>query len=484
MKKFSILLMGAMALGLFSCQDESTNAIPQKNPQLPVMAADALKIEAQLPATMDLTALNTAETPIVVGEILEDTNFPEDYELKLVGEVGRQAEFTNVGTINLEIDGTSIFTNADAFEAAYVAAMGKGAKPKDIFFRILAYAVREDSEVTAEARIGGADVYYANATSTVTPYDLKIVIENGYGLVGTVNDWSIADAVMLNHSGLNVYDDAIFHHYFDLRTENSGTCAWWWKVVPQSTIDEGDWLDADDAQFGVAENGDHALSGDLLPMRITEDSRFEPQAGCVNEPGVYNFIADMENQYYTFEKVFDLLYVSGSFNLFDWSMAPRMFSADEGKHYAGFGLISGSLKLYGQPGFEGVVFGKGTGPTGLKLDGGNITIREEGFYMLVADIDGGKLNREIVTSLGIIGNHNSWGAQDNLTPSMDMLTWTGTVTLDGEFKIRVNDNWDYNLGGALDCLVYNGANMVAEAGTYDVTLDLTKLPYSLTLVKK
>ena len=479
MKKFSFLLMGALTLGLFSCQDETSNAIPQKNPQLPVMSADALVLEAKLPATLDLTALNAAETPIVVGDLVSCKNFPEGYELKLVGEVGRQAEFTNVGTIDLTLaEDSTIVTNADDFEAAYVKAMGKSARPKDVYFRILAYAVNG----TSEARLGGADVYYGAAQSTVTPYDLNIVIEDAYGLLGTVNGWSVADAVLLNHSGLNVYDDPVFSHYFDV-TVADAKGGWWWKVVPQSTIAAGDWVDAPNAQYGVAKNGDEALSGDLIPMRINGEDRYEPQAGCVKQAGVYNFVADMENQTYEFVKALDILYLNGAYNAFDWSTAARLVSVD-GNSYFGFATISGDFKLYGQPDYEGIVYGKGIGPTGVKLDGGNISIKAPGFYMFVADLEAGTMPRAIITSLGLIGNHNGWDAQDNLTPSLDMLTWTGTVALDGEFKIRMNDNWDYNLGGDPAFLTVGGANLSVEAGTYDVTVDLAHLPFSITLVKK
>lgn len=479
MKKISIMLMGAMALSLFSCQDEKTSAIPQSNPQLPVMSADALVVDAKLPANLDLTALDKADQNIIVGDLVSCTNFPEGYELKLVGEVGRQAEFINVGTIDLSLSEDSlIYTNADDFEAAYVKAMGKSAKAKEVYFRILAYAVNG----TSEARLGGADVYWADAKATVLPYDLQIIIEDAYGLLGTVNEWSVPGAVMLNHSGLNVYDDPVFSHYFDIKAGEAKS-GWWWKLVPQSTIAAGDWVDAPSAQFGVATNGDEALSGDLLPMRISDEERYEPQAGCIKEAGLFNFVADMENQTYEFVKACDILYLNGAYNAFDWNEAARLISVDE-NIYFGFAELQGDFKLYGQPDYEGIIYGKGLGPQGIKLDGGNISITKAGFYMFVANIEEGQMPREIITSLGLIGAHNDWSAQDNLTPSADFLTWTGTVTLNGEYKIRMNDNWDLNLGGSPDFLVAGGANMTAEPGTYDVTLDLAHLPFTLTLVKK
>jgi hypothetical protein len=87
----------------------------------------------------------------------------------------------------------------------------------------------------------------------------------------------------------------------------------------------------------------------------------------------------------------------------------------------------------------------------------------------------------------VIGGFNSWGAQENLTPSADYLTWTGTVTIGAgdEWKFRANDNWDINLGGSLDNLTPGGDNIkTTEAGTYKITLDLSSLPYKATVVKQ
>ena len=67
-----------------------------------------------------------------------------------------------------------------------------------------------------------------------------------------------------------------------------------------------------------------------------------------------------------------------------------------------------------------------------------------------------------------------------------MLTWTGTIAMTaGEYKFRFNNGWDINLGGSLDKLQFDGSNItIDEAGTYDVILDLSNLPYTATLVKK
>jgi len=80
---------------------------------------------------------------------------------------------------------------------------------------------------------------------------------------------------------------------------------------------------------------------------------------------------------------------------------------------------------------------------------------------------------------------NRWGIIGSATPggwdSDQNMTWDGTlkamkITVDltaGEFKFRANDGWDYNLGGDINALTPNGANIaIASAGNYTITLYL------------
>jgi hypothetical protein len=62
----------------------------------------------------------------------------------------------------------------------------------------------------------------------------------------------------------------------------------------------------------------------------------------------------------------------------------------------------------------------------------------------------------------------TWNAEDE--------SWTATVELAvDEFKFRANDGWTINVGGSFDNLTQDGGNMkVAEAGTYEVKLFLTR----------
>ncbi|MDE5595130.1 MAG: hypothetical protein K2I89_06120, partial [Muribaculaceae bacterium] len=72
--------------------------------------------------------------------------------------------------------------------------------------------------------------------------------------------------------------------------------------------------------------------------------------------------------------------------------------------------------------------------------------------------------------------------------SEDNMVYTLTADLNAgdEWKFRANGNWTVSLGGALDKLSsFNGENLKCEeTGTYEITLDLSTLPWTATLVKK
>lgn len=88
--------------------------------------------------------------------------------------------------------------------------------------------------------------------------------------------------------------------------------------------------------------------------------------------------------------------------------------------------------------------------------------------------------------IGVIGNHNGWGADEPIaSPSYDGI-YQGYVYLDGEFKIRQNASWDdadtWGGNGTVGALVQPGANLNAEAGVYQVDVNLQTSTYSLTKV--
>ena len=90
-------------------------------------------------------------------------------------------------------------------------------------------------------------------------------------------------------------------------------------------------------------------------------------------------------------------------------------------------------------------------------------------------------------TVGIIGSatEGDWATDTLLAldPATGLFSTTTTFK-DGVFKVRFDGGWDNNLGGSLDNMVHNGSDIAVKAGTYEVVLDMTKQPITVTLNKK
>lgn len=480
MKKLSIILLAAVALGTTSCQDEKSFAEPTVNPQLPQMTTSDLKVNTTAASAINLIEANASATPVELAAIENCVNLPETYSLKFVGTLGREAAYEHAADFDITVSENRLYVAPDVLEGAYVQAMGKSAKPKEVLFRVAAYLVNKENP-NAEVRFGGADYYVCEGKSTVTPLDLGIVIEDGYNLLGTINGWSVADALPMHNSGVSGYDDPIFKISVSISAAEAAS-GWWWKVVPQSTVAAGNWTDLPDSSFGPAVNGDHALEGNLIPRTAETDS----QAGCINVPGIYTFTIDMENQSYEFVKESELLWVVGDPG-WDHNTAPVVVAPAGKTAYSGFAYLTGAFKFCSQPDWNGVNYGLGAeaGTLSTAADAANLAAPAADLYFVTADTE--KLTYALtpITSCGLIGDFNGWGGQEALTPmpGMNGLGWTGRFTLgEGQaFKIRFNDKWSINLGGEIDKLTVDGANITYPAGTYNVYLDLSSYPYKIQL---
>jgi hypothetical protein len=117
----------------------------------------------------------------------------------------------------------------------------------------------------------------------------------------------------------------------------------------------------------------------------------------------------------------------------------------------------------------------GSGGT-LVVDGDGITVDENGWYKLSADINNLTYEAEPFM-IGVVGSAtpNGWGAPDlKMDYDPETGTWVLTTDLaDGEFKFRKNDDWGWNLGGTEDELVKDGANIPVSEGNYTIILTLT-----------
>lgn len=480
MKKLGIFFVSLLALGFVSCDDESDLGIQQSNPQEAIMSANGLTVEYGDALKLDKINLADYEgTTIPVINIVSVENLPENSEVEFKMEVATDENFSNAIALKV-VDGAVACADWDN---AFRAMIGKAPFERDNYVRISAYVV----EGTSKVRLGNADTYYAAKKMAVTPIDLNIHVEEAYYLIGSINNWDFATAVKFNHSDASVYDDPIFTVKVDIPVAEEGkTTEWWWKIIPQSTFEAGEWVEAANASYGVGTNGDNALEGMLIGKTLEQDCG----AGCLTVSGQYLLTIDMLNCTYAFTTAIDYLYTPGNSN--GWGFGEncsRLFTSNYSE-YNGYVYLNGEYKLTDRAAWGGLEWGKGEADGTMALGGGNLPLPADGasLYWMTANIATLTYTHTPITTIGVIGAFNNWSASVALTPSDDFLTWTGEVEFPGEggWKFRANNGWDINLGGdTMDNLVPGGADLAAPgAGTYVVTLNLKTMPYSCTVEAK
>ena len=218
----------------------------------------------------------------------------------------------------------------------------------------------------------------------------------------------------------------------------------------------------------------------------------------------------MERDSYTINYAFNVIYaISGSTKP---ANAMALYT-DNFINYYGVTALNQRFTIYTQDDKKGVIFKLDadvpteTSEDGLEASGG-ITSDTSVTNQIPAPIKGNCLyyvdinlvlktyTLKALQTLGIVGNHNGWNEKESLplTASKDLKTWTATdVELDGEFKINANSAWAYDFGGVqlqdvdgqlVYTLNFKGSNMNAPKGKYDVKIDFSALPYTLTLTSK
>jgi hypothetical protein len=147
---------------------------------------------------------------------------------------------------------------------------------------------------------------------------------------------------------------------------------------------------------------------------------------------------------------------------------------------AGNGVYSSFVKLDKSKPFTfkhpetNVVYG-GTNKV-LAINGAAITPGASGWHKVSANINDLSFDVEAF-KIGLVGSAttNGWdGPDQEMDYDASSGTWKITTTLkDGAIKFRLNNNWDWNLGGTTDALTHNGADINVTAGNYTITLTIT-----------
>lgn len=299
-------------------------------------------------------------------------------------------------------------------------------------------------------------------------------ISQHYYLIGAPSAWDPTCITMpFNHSGKDVYEDAIFSIVFPVADGET-----WFAVTDDITVEKNDWTQV----FGCAEgNGNNAEEG-ILKRRydLTDDGSFK-----VVVDGDAKFIKmtlNMMEYTYKIEKLnfAEFIYVPGNHQGWAPDKAPALQSPNFDGVYVGYTYLNGNFKFTKERNWNAEYnFNDFATKDDIFFnnDGSNINISEEGFYQIKADVASSNLSA-VKTTWGIIGpaQAGGWDTDTDMTWNAADESWTATVELAAdEFKFRANDEWAINVGGSLDNLTQDGSNIkVTEAGTYEVKLFLTR----------
>lgn len=474
MKLTKYIAIGVLALGLASCDDKSDLGVMQVNPQTPVLTpGGTLSVTATTPLSggnITLSDYQGGSVPAVQYAFVDSVM--DNATPVIVMQLASKEDYSDAIDITLEnaADGNTCSVSTQAWDDAFRRLLGKAPSAKPNYVRFAAYLTNG----TQLLRVGDDNTWFAPTTVTVTPIDLGIRVEEAYYLVGSVNGWNLATAIKFDHSDKSVYDDPVFTLSINVTAEQAKE-GWWWKIVPESNFKAQEW----NGLYGPEMNGDPALSGNLYAGG---------EAGALSTAGQQLFTIDMLSCTYSVTNALKQLYTPGQSN--GWAPAESStLTTNDFTNYNGFLYLNGEWLMTPAPDWDNGKWGLGASAGTLVAEGANIPCPAEGagLYWTTANIGSLTYSTSPITSISLIGDFNGWGGDVDLTPSEDMLTWTGTITFEnaGGWKFRCNHDWAVSLGGDInDLTTDNGSNINAEPGTYKVTLSLKNHPYTATLTKE
>ncbi len=449
MKKYSIFLMAALALGFASCEDTSDLGVQQVNEQEPIAEADGLVLDPSSAYSGTIDLENTVGQNIDIASVADLTGFPEDAELTLKLAVAKTEDMADAELLDI----TNGKVSSDELEDIIVKFYDITPETVTPWMGIEAFV----NVGTQQSRLGGQDFYYLKKQVNVLPVDAKLDIESAYYFNG----------VMMEHSAQHQYIDNNFIALFDVSADQA-SAGYSWQIVPASQESNPDASQC----WGPGE-------GDTLVLGAK---------GTITSAGKYRLVADMLAKTYTLTFAYDVLYTPGSGNGWSQLASQQLYTANYSDYFGvtrtgADGDASGEFKLDATTDWS-MNWGLDNGV--LTPNGSNIVTAPAGLYWVHANLNALTLSLLHVETISIIGLNGDWNTDVNLTSSSDGLVWTGSMTADGDtsFKFRFNGGWDADLGGSLDKLEMWGNNIEVSAGTYDVTLDMTKVPYTCTLTSK
>lgn len=442
-------------MSMVSCTEDYTDwANPQTNPQ-----EDAVAFGNGSVTPVDVINLaDVTEDKVQVASIVAPTSSNAAYApiIKI-----------NLGDKTFDIDNDGKMATADL--ASYIAET-YGKRP-----------VERDIDATLDAWFNNGSTVVKMATSEtfqVKAIPVAPVIDEGYYLVGDmfttiegeteISGWTKDSAKAFKHSDRDVYDDPIFTLTFETKKANQ-----YWKIIPKKNIVAGDlWADG---VVGPKVDGSDSMEGLLTNVG--------PGAGKIAEPGKYKLTLNMMDYSYTIEPVnYDpFIYFIGSTDGWGSSDQKLALVDDEKGTYTGYIYLADPNNAGFEFKFQRVAgnWDNAIGASNFVTfkdaaidanNGNNLGVNAgEGVYYMDVNLSEGTITATKVESMGMVGQFQGWDkeAPVPMTWNAEEYCFEATmagVTADG-WKFIVNKDWAINLGGSIDNLEQDGANLTVAGNT-------------------
>ena len=379
-----------------------------------------------------------------------------------------------LGNSSEEIDAANGQITAEQLRTAIENEFGKAPAARDLAATVVAYNTWNG--VTAR---NTADI---TITATLTAPE----IEEAYYYIGATNGWSATDMTYKftrADESVSVYDDPVFTcvvpapYKVDETTGETVRDDNWFKIAPASAYALEDFWSG--KILGSATDGDESLEV-LLVNEGAQACKQPATDGAVK----YKITLNMMEYSMTIEPLSfsEYIYTPGNGQGWNPETAPALRTANFDGVYTGYTVMNGDFKFTKERNWNGGEYNTGTFSTygegfagGAEASSDISCTGEAGIYYMTADVANGTLSA-VYCNFGLIGpaQAGGWVSDTDMTfdAETNTYTWTGDLTA-GEFKFRVNDGWDINLGGSLDDLVANGDNItIAEDGNYTIVLNV------------
>ena len=443
-------------MAMVSCTEDYTDwANPQINPEEEAVAFGNGSV-----TPVDVINLaNVTEEKIQVASIVAPTSSNADYTpiIKI-----------NLGDKTFDIDNDGKMATADL--ASYIAET-YGKRP-----------VEHDINATLDAWISNGSTAVKMATSEtfqVKAIPVAPVIDEGYYLVGDmfttedgVNGWNTISAKQaFKHSDKDVYDDPIFTITFETTKADQ-----YWKIIPKANVDAGNTDASAAGVVGPKIDGDDSMTGLL--------TNADAKAGKIAEPGKYKLTLNMMDYSYTIEKVMydPFIYFIGSTDGWGSNDQKLALVDEETGTYTGYVYIADpngagfEFKFQREQGNWDTAIGASNFVTFKDAakdpqNGNNLGVNAgEGVYYMDVNLSEGTITATKVESMGMVGQFQGWDKEAPVPMTWNAeeycfeATMAAGVTADG-WKFIVNKDWPINLGGSIDNLEQDGANLTVAGNT-------------------